>query len=68
VTPISVRSLPLSLQELKPSHLKIPETRRRSASRLSDEFQQNTKAKERKGERKRFELINQNLFLKRGEV
>ena len=43
-TPVSVRPLPLSLQELQPS-------RRRSASRLRAEFQKNTKANERKGER-----------------
>ena len=43
-TPVSVRSLPLSLQELQPS-------RRRSASRLIEEFHQKTKTKERKGER-----------------
>jgi len=51
LTPISVHSLPLSLPELPSSQMRIPETRRRSVSRLSEEFLKNTKVKERKGER-----------------
>jgi hypothetical protein len=51
LTPISVRSLPLSLQEHPPPQPRIPETRRRSASRLSEEFLKTTKLRERKGER-----------------
>ena len=56
LTPVSVRSLPLSLPESQPSQSTVTEPRRRSASRLSEswewmEFQRKARAKERKGER-----------------
>jgi hypothetical protein len=55
-SPVSIRSLPLSLPGPQPSQSRIPEPRRRSASGLSEswewiEFQRKAKAKERKGER-----------------
>ena len=54
-TPVSVRSLPFSLQEPRHSNSRAPEPRR-SASRLDEDWgwivnQKKTKAKERKGER-----------------
>ena len=55
-TPMSVRSLPLVLQEPQPSPSKVPEPRRRSATKASESwewlaFQKATKVKESKGER-----------------
>ena len=53
---MSVRSLPLVLQEPQPSPSKVPEPRRRSATKASESwewlaFQKATKVKESKGER-----------------
>jgi hypothetical protein len=55
-SPVSIRSLPLSLPGPQPSQSRMPEPRRRSASRLSEswewiKFERKVKAKERKGGR-----------------
>ena len=72
-SPVSIRSLPLSLPGPQPSQSKIPEPRRRSASRLSEswewiEFQRKAKAKERKGVKGKDLNLSIQIFFKGGGV
>ena len=68
-TPVSVRSLPFSLQEPQKSQPRAPEPRRRSASRLRPGSGQNFKRKLRQRNRRKVKIwIYKSTSFKKGKI